>query len=118
MSFWEREIGSKGFLLTPGDRTHCGGYILSNKNACTIKGMEIVCEGDVYICGLDGQRYQIEGGVPDGSWIEAGSNLFRDTWKSTFDDDIDPQGRKITPHSEVLKRLYEDTGLQRRSYCK
>lgn len=116
MSFWEREIGSKGFLLTPGDRTHCSGYILSNKNACTIKGMEIVCEGDVYICGLDGQRYQIEGGVPDGSWIEAGSNLFRDTWKSPFDDDIDPQGRKITPHSEVLKRLYEDTGLQRRSY--
>lgn len=116
MSIWAWEIGSKGFLLTPGDRTHCGGYILSNENGCTVKGMVIACEGGVYICGLDSQRYQIEGGVPDGSWIEAGSNLFRDTWKSPFYDDIDPQGRKIIPHSEGLKRLHEDTGLQRRSY--
>lgn len=114
MSFWDGEL--KGFLLSQGDRTSCGGYILGNKDSPFILGMEIACEGDEYICGLDGQRYQIVGGVPNGSHIEAGRILFRDIFKSPFDDDIDHEGRKITPVSERQRKMQEEMGLQRRSH--
>ena len=64
MNFWDED--KQGFLLSPGDRTSCGGYILENTCLPRIRGINIACEGDEYICGLDGQRYKIEGGVPNG----------------------------------------------------
>ncbi|EPJ4670860.1 hypothetical protein L5Q13_005399, partial [Citrobacter freundii] len=69
-------------------------------------------EGDEYICGFDGQRYQIEGGVPNGSHIEASRILYRDTFKSAFDNDIDHEGRK----TEIFRQMQEETGLHRRSH--
>lgn len=113
MSFWDAK---KGFLLSPGDRTSCGGYILENSDLPRIRGVKIACEGDEYICGFDGQRYQIEGGVPNGSHIEASRILYRDTFKSAFDNDIDHEGRKITPSSEIFRQMQEETGLHRRSH--
>lgn len=103
MNFWDED--KQGFLLSPGDRTSCGGYILENTGLPRIRGINIACEGDEYICGLDGQRYKIEGGVPNGSYIEVGRNLIRNTFKNTFDDDIDYEGRKITPASERLRKM-------------
>ncbi|EPG3035507.1 TPA: hypothetical protein ACYSGQ_001381 [Citrobacter freundii] len=114
MNFWDED--KQGFLLSPGDRTSCGGYILENTDLPRIRGINIACEGDEYICGLDGQRYKIEGGVPNGSHIEVGRNLIRNTFKNAFDDDIDYEGRKITPASERLRKMQEESGLQRRSY--
>ncbi|MEL6029506.1 hypothetical protein RQL66_011785 [Citrobacter freundii] len=113
MSFWDAK---KGFLLSPGDRTSCGGYILENSDLPGIRGVKIACEGDEYICGFDGQRYQIEGGVPNDSHIEASRILYRDTFKSAFDNDIDHEGRKITPSSEIFRQMQEETGLHRRSH--
>ncbi|MDE8794233.1 hypothetical protein [Citrobacter freundii] len=34
MSFWDAK---KGFLLSPGDRTSCGGYILENSDLPRIR---------------------------------------------------------------------------------
>ncbi|MBE0047213.1 hypothetical protein FOT64_26515, partial [Citrobacter portucalensis] len=61
---------SEGFLLSPGDRTSCGGFILKSKECHTVDGMEIVYEMDEYVCGVNGKKYNIKGGVPKGSWIE------------------------------------------------
>ena len=108
MNFWDED--KQGFLLSPGDRTSCGGYILENTDLPRIRGINIACEGDEYICGLDGQRYKIEGGVPNGSHIEVGRNLIRNTFKNAFDDDIDYEGRKITPASERLRKMQEESG--------
>ncbi|QNC74490.1 hypothetical protein [Citrobacter freundii] len=89
---------------------------MENTGLPRIRGINIACEGDEYICGLDGQRYKIEGSVPNGSYIEVGRNIIRNTFKNTFDDDIDYEGRKITPASERLRKMQEESGLQRCSY--
>ena len=115
MGYWEWDQGLKGFLLSQGDRTSCGGFILPDNDSPSIRGMKIACEGDEYICGIDGRRYQIEGGVPNGSHIEVGHLLFRNTFKNIFDDDIDHEGRKIIPHSKRFKKMQEEAGLLRRS---
>lgn len=67
---------SEGFLLSPGDRTSCGGFIKRSKECHTIEGMEIVYEMDEYVCGVNGKTYKIRGGVPKGSWIERGKIYF------------------------------------------
>lgn len=106
---------SEGFLLAPGDRTSCGGYILKSKESYILDGMEIVYEMDEYICGVNGQKYEIKGGVPKGSWIERGENLFRWTNASSWDSDMDSEGRKVEPPSVSIKRLNEEKFLYRRN---
>ncbi|HCL5921712.1 TPA: hypothetical protein ACKFMB_000001 [Citrobacter amalonaticus] len=106
---------SEGFLLAPGDRTSCGGYILKSKEYYMLDGMEIVYEMDEYICGMNGQKYEIKGGVPKGSWIERGENLFRRTNASSWDSSIDSEGRKVEPPSVSIKRLNEEKFLYRRN---
>ncbi|MBJ9862003.1 MULTISPECIES: hypothetical protein [Citrobacter] len=106
---------SEGFLLAPGDRTSCGGYILKSKEYNMLDGMEIVYEMDEYICGMNGQKYEIKGGVPKGSWIERGGNLFRWTNASSWDSSIDSEGRKVEPPSVSIKRLNEEKFLYRRN---
>lgn len=105
----------EGFLLAPGDRTSCGGYILKSKESYILDGMEIVYEMDEYICGVNGQKYEIKGGVPKGSWIERGGNLFRRTNASSWDRDMDSEGRKVEPPSVSIKRLNEEKFLHRRT---
>lgn len=47
MSFWDAK---KGFLLSPGDGTSCGGYILENSDLPRIRGVKIACEGmSIYV---------------------------------------------------------------------
>ncbi|EJX9746853.1 hypothetical protein OE352_002902, partial [Salmonella bongori] len=105
---------SEGFLLSPGDRTSCGGFIKRSKECHTIEGMEIVYEMDEYVCGVNGKTYKIKGGVPKGSWIERGKNLFRRTSVSSWDSDIDSEGRKVESPSLRIKRLKEETSLYKR----
>lgn len=104
---------SEGFLLSPGDRTSCGGYILKSTERHTIDGMEIVYEMDEYVCGVNGKKYKIKGGVPKGSWIERGKETFRRTHLSSRDSDMDSEGRKVEPPSVSIKRLREETSLYR-----
>ncbi|MBE0077944.1 hypothetical protein FOT67_15080, partial [Citrobacter portucalensis] len=105
---------SEGFLLSPGDRTSCGGFILKSKECHTVEGMEIVYEMDEYVCGVNGKTYKIKGGVPKGSWIERGKYLFRQTRVSSWDNNIDSEGRKVEPPSSRIKRLKEGTSLYKR----
>ncbi|EAM8930946.1 hypothetical protein CBJ29_06785 [Salmonella enterica] len=105
---------SEGFLLSPGDRTSCGGFIKRSKECHTIEGMEIVYEMDEYVCGVNGKTYKIKGGVPKGSWIERGKKLFRRTSVSSWDSDIDSEGRKVESPSSRIKRLKEETSLYKR----
>ena len=104
----------EGFLLSPGDRTSCGGYIVESKERYILDGMEIVYEMDEYICGVNGQKYEIKGGVPKGSRIERGKEPFRRTYLSSWDSDIDLEGRKVEPPSVSIKRLNEESFLYRR----
>ncbi|MDE9575360.1 hypothetical protein L2106_18395 [Citrobacter portucalensis] len=105
---------SEGFSLSPGDRTSCGGFILKSKECHTVEGMEIVYEMDEYVCGVNGKTYKIKGGVPKGSWIERGKDLFRQTRVSSWDNNIDSEGRKVEPPSSRIKRLKEGTSLYKR----
>ncbi|EPQ6909661.1 hypothetical protein ACUVZB_004535 [Citrobacter freundii] len=105
---------SEGFLLSPGDRTSCGGFIIRGKEYHTVEGMEIAYEMDEYVCGANGRTYKIKGGVPKGSWIEREKVLFRQTSLSSWDSDIDSEGRKIESPSSRIKQLKEETSLYRR----
>lgn len=105
---------SEGFLLSPGDQTSCGGFIIRNKEFHIVEGMEIAYEMDEYVCGANGRTYKIKGGVPKGSWIEREKGLFRRTSLSSWDSDIDSEGRKIESPSSRIKRLKEETSLYRR----
>ncbi|MCF2473438.1 PAAR domain-containing protein [Citrobacter braakii] len=53
-----------GFFLVIGDKTTCGGKIVSGCIEHTIYGQPTACEGDQYICGVDKKLYQIVGGQP------------------------------------------------------
>jgi hypothetical protein len=75
---------SRGFLLSPYDKTSCGGYILRHENVYTLEQFEFACEGDEYICGMDGQKYIIEGGMPNGELIEKIGHCIGITTKKTF----------------------------------
>lgn len=111
-SWFDRDI-SEGFLLSPGDKASCGGYILKSKEHYTLDGMEIVYEMDEYVCGVNGQKYKIKGGVPGGSWIERGKEIFRRIHFSFWYSDMDSEGRKVEPPSVSIKRLREETPLYR-----
>ncbi|WP_196210808.1 hypothetical protein [Citrobacter sp. Res13-Sevr-PEB04-36] len=112
MSFFDRR--SEGFLLSPGDKTSCGGFIKRSQECHTVEGMEIVYEMDEYICGVNGKTYKIKGGVPKGSSIECGRDLFRQVNLSSWDSDIDSEGRKVESPSSRIKRLKEETSLYKR----
>lgn len=114
MRSWFGRDRPEGFLLSPGDRTSCGGYILKSTERHTIDGMEIVYKMDEYICGANGQKYKIKGGMPRGSEIERGKEIFRRTYLSSWDSDMDSEGRKVEPPSVSIKRLREETSLYRR----
>ncbi|MDI9801676.1 hypothetical protein [Citrobacter koseri] len=88
--FFDRR--SEGFLLSPGDQTTCGGYILKSKERYTLEGREIVYEMDEYICGVNGRKYKIKGGVPRGSDIERGKEIFRRINSGSWDSDMDSEG--------------------------
>lgn len=112
MSFWDAKKGI--FIISEIEQVVV--VIFQKFRPSCIRGVKIACEGGEYICGFYFcQRYQIEDGVPNGSHIEASRILYRDTFKSAFDNDIDHEGRKITP-SEIFRQMQEETGLHRRSH--
>lgn len=113
MRSWFDGDRSEGFLLSPGDKSSCGGYILKSKEHYTLEGMEIVYEMDEYVCGVNGQKYKIKGGVPRGSWIERGKEIFRRIHFSSWYSDMNSEGRKVEPLSVSIKRLREETSLFR-----
>ncbi|EJH2658238.1 PAAR domain-containing protein [Salmonella enterica] len=55
----------RAYFLVVGDKTTCGGSIVSGCTNHTIHGQSTACEGDQYICGSDKQLHQIVGGQPD-----------------------------------------------------
>lgn len=113
MRSWFDGDRTEGFLLSPGDKSSCGGYILKSKEHYTLEGMEIVYEMDEYVCGVNGQKYKIKGGVPRGSWIERGKEIFRRIHFSSWYSDMNSEGRKVEPPSVSIKRLREETSLFR-----
>lgn len=57
-----------GYFLRPGDKTTCGGRILSGSPRHSFGGMATARNGDSVSCGKDGKIYYIAGGIPD-YWI-------------------------------------------------
>ncbi|WP_436874146.1 PAAR domain-containing protein [Kosakonia sacchari] len=57
-----------GYFLRPGDKTTCGGHILSGSPRHSFGGMATARNGDSVSCGKDGKIYYIAGGIPD-YWI-------------------------------------------------
>lgn len=58
-----------GYFLRLGDRTTCGGTILSGDPAFTIDGVATARMGEVVSCGRHPGQYAILGGVKD-MWNE------------------------------------------------
>lgn len=54
----------RAYFLIVGDKTTCGGTIVTGCANHIINGQPTACEGDHYICGSDKQLYQIVGGQP------------------------------------------------------
>lgn len=54
-----------GFFLTVGDKTSCGGSIISGCHNHSFYGKATARNGDKYICGVDKKVYTILGGIPD-----------------------------------------------------
>ncbi|HHG9066280.1 TPA: PAAR domain-containing protein [Citrobacter freundii] len=54
----------RAYFLVVGDKTTCGGTIVTGCANHIINGQPTACEGDYYICGSDKQLYQIVGGQP------------------------------------------------------
>lgn len=57
-----------GYFLRLGDKTTCGGRILSGSPRHSFGGMATARNGDSVSCGKDGKIYYIAGGIPD-YWI-------------------------------------------------
>lgn len=53
-----------GYFLRLGDKTSCGGHIISGCDNHLITGLATARTGDKYICGVDKQPYYITGGIP------------------------------------------------------
>lgn len=56
----------RAYFLIVGDKTTCGGTIVTGCANHIINGQPTACEGDHYICGSDKQLYQIVGGT---TWL-------------------------------------------------
>lgn len=57
-----------GHFLRIGDKTTCGGTILSGSPNHSFGGVATARNGDSVSCGKDGKKYHIAGGIPD-YWI-------------------------------------------------
>ncbi|CAI8794183.1 PAAR domain-containing protein [Kosakonia quasisacchari] len=54
-----------GYFLRIGDKTTCGGRILSGSPLHSFGGIATARNGDSVSCGKDGKIYHIAGGIPD-----------------------------------------------------
>lgn len=54
-----------GYFLTVGDKTTCGGRIITGCENHSFYGRATARNGDKYICGEDGKIYHIAGGIPN-----------------------------------------------------
>ncbi|WP_449556607.1 PAAR domain-containing protein [Huaxiibacter chinensis] len=54
-----------GYFLVRGNKTTCGGSIISGCQYHSIHGIPTARVGDTYICGVDKKPYTILGGIPD-----------------------------------------------------
>ncbi|WP_339426425.1 PAAR domain-containing protein [Photorhabdus heterorhabditis] len=52
-----------GHFLTVGDKTSCGGIILTGTNNITFYGRKAAVEGSLVICGNHSGNFSIVGGV-------------------------------------------------------
>ena len=57
---------SVGYFLRVGDRTTCGGRILTGDPTFQWYGVSAAREGDRVSCGKHAETYHISGGVVDG----------------------------------------------------
>ncbi|MDE9556488.1 DUF3289 family protein [Xenorhabdus bovienii] len=64
---------AKGHFLTVGDKTECGGQILSGTRNITFYGHQAAVEGSAVTCGRHSGTYLIAGGVS--SFFDAGTRL-------------------------------------------
>ena len=56
---------AKGFYLHVGDKTSCGGKIISGVGKCDGNNNAMAHVGHSCTCGVDGKTYSIYGGVPE-----------------------------------------------------
>ncbi|WP_226477961.1 PAAR domain-containing protein [Pseudomonas sp. MWU16-30323] len=54
---------NEGFFIGKGDKTTCGGEVLEGDPRINIMGLLHACAGDRVTCGVDGETYQIVGGI-------------------------------------------------------
>lgn len=54
-----------GYFIRIGDKTTCGGTVLSGDPRHSIGGLATARNGDAVSCGKDGKKYSIAGGIPD-----------------------------------------------------
>uniref|UniRef100_UPI0015A76C82 PAAR domain-containing protein n=1 Tax=Pseudomonas huaxiensis TaxID=2213017 RepID=UPI0015A76C82 len=59
-----------GYLIRIGDKTTCGGQVLTGDSEFIIEGLPTARQGDSVTCGVTGKTYQIQGGIP--SFINEG----------------------------------------------
>ncbi|AOM40623.1 PAAR domain-containing protein [Xenorhabdus hominickii] len=64
---------AKGHFLTIGDKTTCGGAILTGTNNIKFYGKQAAIEGSKVTCGRYSGNYAIVGGV--GSFLDQGTKL-------------------------------------------
>ncbi len=55
---------AKGYYLLVGDKTTCGGVIITGDQTITFNGRATAREGDHVTCGKHSGTYMIAGGVP------------------------------------------------------
>lgn len=54
---------ARGYFIRVGDRTTCGGTVLSGDPKHTLHGLATARNGDTVTCGKDGRVYRIAGGL-------------------------------------------------------
>lgn len=54
-----------GYFIRVGDKTTCGGTVLSGDPRHTLHGLATARNGDTVTCGKDGRVYRIAGGIPN-----------------------------------------------------
>ncbi|NWC95034.1 MULTISPECIES: PAAR domain-containing protein [unclassified Pseudomonas] len=71
-----------GYFIGKGDKTTCGGEVLDGDPRINILGLLHACAGDRVTCGVDGETYQIVGGI---SHMESHGRLMAGTLDSRSD---------------------------------
>lgn len=54
---------ARGYFIREGDKTSCGGVVLAGDGRTTMMGFNHAREGDPVTCGINGQAYEIVGGI-------------------------------------------------------